>query len=158
MSERKLTKRTHMTCSQSNEKYETRWSTVDGVGRIYNFHQSFALMWKHRKGSNRPEGWFHSPYGDINVEVTWCWVEKLGWYAPNVSFRPHRLSTKIVATVSKALEGLRYDGTPDMLIEALQATTVTFADDNGKGDCYDDYRPLCIPGEPAMVTIARYAQ
>lgn len=153
----KLTKRMHLTCSQSDDKYETRYSTCDGMGKVYAFHQSFALMWKHKKGSKRPEGFFHSPYGDIKVEVTWNWVERLGWYAPKIEFRPHRLATKIVAKVANALSEIKNDRdvNPDMLIDELAAIVVALADD--KEGCYADYRALRVPGEPAMMTIARHA-
>ena len=159
MGKRKLTKRLHLVVSQSESKYEAHWSRVEGVGQVYCFHQYFALMWKHRNGSTRPEGWFHSPYGDIRVDVTWSWEERLGWYAPKIELRPHRLSAKIVAKVTEALQGHLRDDGPDGLIERLGATVVTFAADNNRGDeeLYDDYRPLRVPGEPAMVTLARYA-
>jgi hypothetical protein len=155
---RKLTKRTHITCVQSDDKCFQQHG-YNGSSPIFTYHQWFALRWKHKKGSNRPEGWFHSPYGDIKVEIRWLWTEEHEYFAPEISFRPHRLSNKLVPKVAEALDNLgRHESSPDGLIEALGATVVQYADDNGKnGDCYDDYRPLRVPGEPAMVTLARYA-
>lgn len=154
---RKLTKRTHLVVVQSDAPYYA--SPGYSGGPIYYFHQYFYLMWKHRKGSNRPEGYFHAPYGDIKVEVKWLWTEEHEYFAPEIMFRPSKLSNKLVPKVGEALEGLsRQDKGPEGLIEALQATVVEYVDNNGEdGDCYDDYRPLRIPGENAMMTIARYA-
>lgn len=150
---RKLTKRTHLTVIQSDDKsYASRGYRSD----IYHFHQYFALRWKHKKGSNRPEGWFHSPYGDIKVEVRWLWTEEHEFFAPELSFRPHALATKIAPKIANAIQEGGYKFQPDQLIEALGATVVQYVDDNKEG-CWDDYRPLRVPGENPMLTIARYA-
>jgi hypothetical protein len=102
--------------------------SYDG-GSIYRLHQYFRLRLRHLKGSNRPAGYFHNCYGGVK-------------------------------TATKVGEALRsfgwHEASPDKLVELLSATVVEYIDDQKEG-CWDDYRPLYIPGEPAMVTIARAA-
>jgi len=157
----KLSKRTYLTVVQSDERAFSSPGYC-GAGPIYSFHQWYALRRKHKKGSSRPEGWFHSPYGNIRVEIRWLWTEECNYFAPELSFRPNMLANKIVVKIAEALQDIgSTDDAPDALIEKLQATIVRYVDDNGEcGECFDDYRPLRparVKGEPAMSTIARYA-
>ena len=157
MPKRKLTKRTHLVCLMG-ERYEGRYNEYGGTGKIHVQHQSFCLMWKHKKRSTRPEGWFHAPYGDIKVEVNWSWTERLGYYAPKIEFMSNTYANKIVLKVAEALKEVGHRGSPEDLVEKLGATIVEYAQDNNRGheELYDDYRPLKVPGECAMMTIARH--
>jgi len=156
MAERKTTKRRYMTVVQGEKGNPTPGYNS---GSIYSLHQYFTVRYRHRKGSNRPEGWFHQGYSsDTTVEVTWLWTEEHEFFAPKVEFRPTELGMKTAMKVATALRSIRsaeLEG-PDLLADTLGAVVVEYVDDNKEG-CWDDYRPLRIPGEPAMVTIARHA-
>jgi hypothetical protein len=131
--------------------------SYDG-GSIYRLHQYFRLRLRHLKGSNRPAGYFHNCYGsDAAVTVRWLWTEDNGFFAPEITFRPSSLGVKTATKVGEALRSFGWhEASPDKLVELLSATVVEYIDDQKEG-CWDDYRPLYIPGEPAMVTIARAA-
>jgi hypothetical protein len=58
--------------------------------------------------------------------------------------------------VAEAISEGGYKVQPDQVIDLLKATVVEYVDDRAEG-CYDDYRPLRVPGENPMLTIARYA-
>jgi hypothetical protein len=152
---RKLGKRKYMTVVQSEKGVSCQGSE----GPIYQLHQYFALRFKHLKGSNRPTGWYHNAnWGhDSQVEVRWLWTERNGFFGSEISFRPTEAGLKIAVKVGKALRGLNYKAGPEDLMEALGAALVEYISDNKEG-CWDDYRPLQVPGEAAMLTIARYAQ
>lgn len=151
MTERKLTKAVFMTVVESDKCEPTQ-----GVrSQIYTVWQYFTPRHKHRKGSNRPAGYFHTGFGSLDATVTvrWLWTEDNGFFAPEITFRPSGRRT--ANQVAKALVKVeRKDGGPDNLSEAMEATVVQYIDDNAPG-CYDDYRPIRVPGEPAMVTLAR---
>lgn len=153
MSERNLTKAVFMTVVESDKCEPTQ-----GVrSQIYTVWQYFTPRHKHRKGSNRPAGYFHTGIGSFDAQVTvrWLWTEENGFFAPEITFRPSGRRT--ANQVAKALAKVeRKDGGPENLSEALGATVVEYVNDNAPG-CYDDYRPIRVPGEPAMVTLARAA-
>jgi len=160
---RKLSKRRYMTVVQGEKGSPT--PGYNGGSSIYHMHQCFTLRLKHLKGSNRPAGHFHDGYSsrDGSVEIRWLWTEEHGFFAPEMTVRPTELGLKVVAKVGKALRSIPMHGydddkedRPTQLIDLLEATVVQYMDDNKEG-CWDDYRPLRIPGEPAMVTLARYA-
>jgi hypothetical protein len=156
---KKLSKRLYLTVTQSGKCGPTRGFRSD----IYTVHQDFALRLMHRKGSSRPAGYYHDGFGsyDAKVEVTWQWTDDLGYYAPEISFRPSARALKIVNKIAKALHEIRNkrDVNPDDLTEMLKATVVEYCEDNNRGDpeLYDDYRPIRVPGECAMATLARAA-
>lgn len=155
---RKLSKRKYITVVQSGKCERT--PSFSGDSPIYSVYQYVSYRLMHRKGSNRPEGWFHSLWGgsDQTVEIRWLWTEEHKFFAPEISFRPSENGTKLAAVIAKALRKRRHDEKegPEHLIEDLGAYLVEYVNDNKDG-CYDDYRVLQAPGEPAMMTIARYA-
>ena len=157
MTERKTTKRRYMTVVQGVKGDPT--PGYNGSSSIYKLSQYFTMRFRHRKGSNRPEGWFHQGYSsDTSVEVMWLWTEEHEFFAPKIEFRPTKLGTKTAVLIAGALQSIRnaeLEG-PELLADTLKAAVVEYVDDRKEG-CWDDYRPLRIPGEPAMVTIARHA-
>jgi hypothetical protein len=157
MTERKIAKRLSLTVV-SGRMFVTVGA---GGGReaIYEENQHFRLMHKHLRGSNRPRGFFHKSWGsDEEVGVRWLWTEKNGYFAPEITFRPSKNGVKTASVVCEALLEIPRDSeTPEGLIEKLRATVVEYIDDQKEG-CWDDYRVVRVPGEPAMMTIARAAQ
>ena len=154
MTDRKLSKRYQMTVIQGNKVPPAR--SYFGNDPICTMHQHFQLRRKHLKGSNRPAGWLHGSIHDGTVDVRWLWTEDLGFFAPEITFKPRAFKT--VTKVAKAFDSLGYrDGTPDNLCIALKALAVEFIDDNKDG-CWDDYRLIRDYTENAMLTLARAAQ
>ena len=157
MNKRKTSKRRYMTVVQGEKGDPT--PGYGGGGSIYRLSQYFTLRFKHLKGSNRPQGWFHQGYAsDTSVEVRWLWNEAHQFFAPEIQFRPSKLGTKTAVLIAGALQSIQsaeLEG-PDLLADTLGAVVVDYLEDNKEG-CWNDYQPLRIPGEPAMVTIARHA-
>lgn len=160
MTERKLklSKRSYPTAEISGKSNPTR--SLSGDGDIFTVYQYFQLRQKHLKNSNRPDGWFHSTWGgsEQTVEIRWLWTERQSYFAPEIRFRPSTAGVKLSAKIAKALYGQRNtsDEGPDRLMADLGAYLVEFVNDKKEG-CWDDYRVLQAPNEPAMMTIARYA-
>jgi hypothetical protein len=156
---RKLGKRQFVTVVMG-ERSEPRQPHYREDGPIYTQHQYFKLRHKHLKGSNRPAGWFHdtSSY-DSRVEIRWLYTDELGYFGEEITFRPTTNGIKLAAKVGKALQEVRWEkgDKPQALNDKLNATVVEYVDDRKDG-CWDDYRPLRVPGENPMMTIARYAQ
>jgi hypothetical protein len=160
MTNRKTSKRRHMTVVQS-EKGEP---TIGTQSNIYTIHQHFTLRFKHLRGSNRPAGYFHDGFAsrDGSLNVRWLWTKENGFFAPELSFRPTALGTKVAVKVAKTLGGFAYDAeSPLNLILKLRATNVCYVQDNKEG-CWDDYMPIDLPVEDedvnAMVVLAKAAQ
>jgi hypothetical protein len=154
---RKLSKRQYLTvvCGQRGEP--TR--SIDG-DPIYTERQYFRMMHMHRKGSNRPVGWFHRGYGsDQDVEVRWLYTGKNGYFAPEISFRASKNGIKVATRVANALRKIEHTSRedPEALIEDLAAYIVEYVDDRANG-CWDDYRCLRAPTDNEMMVIARAAQ
>lgn len=153
---RKTSKRQYITTT-IGDRYE-QGNAYNSEFKLYEIHQSFTLRVKHLKGSNRPEGWYHYNPMDGGVEVRWLYTDKLGYFAPEISFKPSSSSLKIVLKIGKAIQDIKHDHdvSPDILADKLVASVVESVNDNKEGT-YEDYRPLRIQGEPAMMTIARHA-
>lgn len=151
----KLSKRQHMIVQQSG-KVKPERPSFGSDEPVHTLHQHFRFGRKHQKGSTRPVGYFHTGGNyEETVHVKWLWTEKLEFFAPEVTFRPR--GVKVAIKVAKALDAFGYrQGNPDSLSEALKATVVEYMNDNAPG-CWDDWRPLRVPGENAMMTIARAA-
>lgn len=158
MSEMKLGKRKYMTVVQSEKCDQTRRAT--GEGYIWTIHQYFSFRVKHKKGSTRPAGTMHNLWSssDAIVGVEWLNTDDLGYFAPEITFKPTPNGIKISQKVSKALYEMRNteDQGPEALAEKLEAYVVEYINDNKK-DTWEDYRVLQAPNEPAMMTVARYA-
>lgn len=156
---RKLGKRRYITVTQSDKVEPT--SRLSGDGDIYTVYQHITYRLKHKKGSNRPEGWFHSMWGgsDNTVDVRWLWTHDHDYFAPEVSFRPTEAGMRLSAKVAQALNKMRHcdDEGPERLIADLGAYLVEYVSDNKDG-CWDDYRVLQAPGDCPMMVIARAAQ
>lgn len=147
----KLTKRHYLTVVQS----EKRESSQGANGPIYTVYQYFVNRAKHKKGSTRPAGWLHGAEYEQRIEVRWLYTERHDFFAPEITFRPTRPGIWLAGRIGKELFRLEYDNTnPETLLESLGAIVVEYVDDR-KDDCWNDYRVLRIPGEPAMVTLAR---
>ena len=160
MNDMKLGRRCYMTVVQGEKGNPT--PGYEGRIPIYTLRQYFTMRVKHKKGSTRPVGWFHNHgfSSNLTVEVRWLWTEEHQYFAPEITFRPSETGAKVAWKVSQALVSMRRtsedETQPDALADLLGAVTVEYVDDNKEG-CWDDYRPLRVPGEPAMMTIARYA-
>lgn len=126
-------------------------------GDIYTERQYFRMMHAHRKGSNRPAGFMHKGYGCGEVEVRWLWTEKLGYFAPELSYQVSRPTVSIAQTLHKVLLEMNEKLGPDGLIEQTKAYVVEYVDDNKEG-CWDDYRVVRAPNDTEMMVIARAAQ
>lgn len=154
--ERKLSKRQYITVVQTDRCEKTKRAT--GEGDIWTVYQYFQHRLKHKKGSNRPEGWFHSIWGgsDQQITVRWLYTEDLGYFAPEISFHPTAAGLKLCNKVAKALYEMRNckDEGPERLMRDLKASKVKYVDDNKQG-CWDDYQPD-MSGN-AMLVIARAA-
>jgi hypothetical protein len=157
MANRKLGKRPHLTVCWY-ERRETSASSYSDGGPIYKERLCFRYRFIHKKGSNRPKGYYHDGFGgyEDTVEVTWAWTEKLGHYACEIHARPSRLGTKAALKILPVMEKIgRSALTPEKLCEALEVMIVESVED--EGEAYYDYRPVRIVGEPAMLTLARAA-
>jgi hypothetical protein len=153
--ERKISKARVLTVVSGQRYVSSRGSDGD----IYEANQHFRLMHKHLKGSNRPRGFLHKGWGsDRDVSVRWLWTEKLGYFAPEISFRPSKESLRVASMVSDALlEIVNTDKEdPEKLIERLGAFVVEYVSDQKEG-CWDDYRVIRAPGDSEMMVIARAA-
>jgi hypothetical protein len=156
MNKLKLGKRPHLTVCWYGRDGQTPTPGYDGGSPIYTERLCFRYRFPHKKGSRYPVGYYHDGYGnDDTVEVRWLWTVEHEFFAPEVTFRPGRLGLKAVAKIAKALEKLGRDSQPEALCEALQAMLVEQVE--VAGHFRDDYRSVRLPGEPAMVTIARAA-
>ena len=150
--DRKLAKRPTLTvvCGQKGQ-------TSRGTdGDIFTERQYFRMMHAHRKGSNRPVGFMHKGFGCEEVEVRWLWTEKLGYFAPELSYQVKRDTLKIAETLHKVLLEMNEKLGPEGLIEHAKATVVEYIDDR-KENCWDDYRVVRAPGDCEMMVIARAA-
>jgi len=156
MNKLKLGKRPQLTVCWYGRDGQTPTPGYDGGDPIYTERLCFRYRYPHLKGSKHPKGFYHDGYGtDDTVEVRYLWTVTHNYFAPEITFRPGRLGIKAVAKITKALEKLGRDPEPEALCEELQAMIVeSVPDENGS---YNDFRPVRIPGEPAMVTIARAA-
>ena len=159
MTEMKINRKQHITVVQSGLCERTS-SLRDPGDPIYSLYQHFTFRVMHRKGSNRPEGTFHTSWGgsERSIEVRWLRTESLGFFAPEMRFQPSDASMKLAKKVGKALMCIRHtqDEGPDALVDYLKAYVVEYINDNKPG-CFDDYKVLHAPGDSAMMTIARYA-
>lgn len=155
---RKLGKRHYITVTQSGMIEPTR--RLGGDGDIFTVYQYFTYRLRHKKGSNRPAGWFHSMWGgsDYTVEVRWLYTDDHNYFAPEISFRPTEAGIKLATKVAKALHEMRNtrDESPERLTADLKAYLVEYVNDNKDG-CWDDYRVLQAPGDCPMMVIARHA-
>jgi hypothetical protein len=150
---RKLSKRRVLTVVSGQKGQSSRGTDGD----IYTERQYFRMMHKHLKGSTRPVGHFHKGYGsDRQVEIRWLWTEKLGYFAPELSYQVSKDSIAIAKTIGEALREMNEKLGPEGLIERAQACVVEYIDDNKEG-CWDDYRCVRMPGDSEMMIIARAA-
>ena len=151
MTDRKLSKRLYLTLVQSEKRDPT--PSYDDGSPIFSLYQHFRLRYMHVKGSNRPRGYYHDATADASVTIRWLWTEDHDFFAPDVSFSPRPIAHKVVRRLIAAMDKIGGKLTPENLCEELQAMIVEEVPN--ESGCYDDYRPVRIPGEPFMLTIAR---
>jgi len=129
---------------------------------IFSLYQYFTFRVKHKRGSTRPEGTFHSEWSgsDYTVEVKWLYTDDLGYFAPEISFRPTRQAAKVANLVAKALCGWRGScpedrkTEPERFSDSLGAIVVEYINDQTPG-CWNDYRVIRVPGDSEMMLLAR---
>lgn len=157
MGDRKLSKRLYLTVVWQDRHSSRPTPGYDGGSPIYTEYLHFRLRWMHRKGSNRPKGYYHDTFcHDGTVTVRWLWTEEHKHFAPEVTFSPTEDSLRIVRKLTKVMEKIgKRNLEPETLCEALEAMIVESVEN--EAGAYDDYRPVRLVGEPAMVTLARAA-
>ena len=158
MNKRKLGKRLHLTVVYGGKHESSPGSDGD---MIYEQSLIFTMRRMHAKGSDRPKGYYHDGLAyDSNVVIRWLWTKKLGHFAPEVRFAPRDTAIKCFGRIAPVLKERGRHCTPDQLVEDLQCMIVESVDDvlddQGYGS-YDDFRPIKVIGEPAMLTLARAA-
>ena len=136
-----------------HERRETE--SIDGG--LYVEVLSFRFRYMHKRGSNRPKGYYHDGFGhEDTVTVRWLWTERLEHFACEITYYPTALGIKANRKIGDALLKIgRRASSPELLCETLEVLIVE--DVPNEGDAYDDYRPVRIVGEPCMVTLARAA-
>jgi hypothetical protein len=150
---RKLSKSMKLTVVSGQKGQSSRGQDGD----IFTERQYFRLMHQHRAGSNRPKGFFHKGFISEDVEIRWLWTEKLGYFAPELSYQVTRTTFSMAKTIGTVLLDMNEKLGPAGLIEKVQASVVEYIDDNKDG-CWNDYRPIACPGDTEMMIIARAAQ
>lgn len=158
MPERKLSKRQHVILTESPRE-QTAWDQ-DNNKPIYTEWQHFRLGYKHGKRSDQPVGWFQSSNFGGTLNVRWLWTESNGHFAPEFTLNgDNPQAITLAAKVGRALCELERSRktssrkTPEALVEALKATVVEYVE-----GAWATYKPLRVPGENAMLTLARAAR
>lgn len=130
------------------------------VDDIYEQHLRFYSLRRHARASGLPTDLLHADYGAQGVEVRWLWTERLGYFSPEVSFRPTSKSIEIADRVSRAIVP---ELPPEQVLAALRAYEVQALDGPyaavrpGGTTCTSAYRILRAPGDGPLSAIARAA-
>jgi len=150
----KLAKRLWVIVTES-EKRQSSFSH-DSNEWIYEYYQHFMLGRKHLKGSEHPQGWYATGYSSGAVNIRWLYTESNGFFAPELSFGGREmLSFKMIEKLHKAFNDLPRHGEgggPEQLTARLKAVVVEYVE-----DAWRTYRPLRIPGESPLISLARAA-
>jgi hypothetical protein len=148
----KLSKRRYIIVTEGKKEQSTQ-SRETGEW-IYEFYQHFMLAKKHLKGSEHPRGWFDCGYDSGSVNIRWLYTDSNGFFAPELTFDARRMTSfKVVERLHKAFNDLpRYgeESGPSHLVERLGAATVEYVE-----SAWPAYRPLRIPGESPLISLAR---